>query len=32
VEFLTPKDRYQRWAEEQPALDALRKRLDLDLG
>ena len=32
VEFLTPKDRYQRWAEEKPALDALRKRLDLDLG
>ncbi len=32
VEFLTPKDRYYRWAEENPALDSLRKRLDLDLG
>ncbi len=32
VGFLTPKDRYQRWAEEKPALEDLRKRLDLDLG
>ena len=32
VEFLTPKDRYQSWAEENPALETMRKRLDLDLG
>ena len=30
--FLTPKDRYLKWAEENPALETLRKRLDLDLG
>jgi len=30
--FLTPKDRYQHWASENPALEELRKRLDLDLG
>ena len=30
--FLTPKDRYMKWAEENPALEVLRKRLDLDLG
>ena len=30
--FLSPKDRYTKWAEENPALEVLRKRLDLDLG
>ena len=30
--FLTPKDRYLKWAGENPALETLRKRLDLDLG
>ncbi|RPG81694.1 MAG: hypothetical protein CBC74_001215 [Crocinitomicaceae bacterium TMED114] len=30
--FLSPKDRYVKWAEENPALEVLRKRLDLDLG
>jgi hypothetical protein len=30
--FLTPKDRYLKWAVENPALETLRKRLDLDLG
>lgn len=30
--FLTPKDRYVKWASENPALETLRKRLDLDLG
>lgn len=30
--FLSPKDRYMKWAEENPALEVLRKRLDLDLG
>jgi hypothetical protein len=32
VEFLTPKDRYQSWVEENPALETMRRRLDLDLG
>lgn len=32
VAFLSPKDRYLKWAEENPALEVLRKRLDLDLG
>jgi hypothetical protein len=32
VEFLTPKDRYDQWASAQPALETLRKRLDLDLS
>lgn len=32
VQFLTPKDRYFRWAEEHPALETLRSRLDLDLS
>ncbi len=31
-EFLTPKDRYMRWAGERPSLETLRKRLDLDIG
>ena len=31
-EFLTPKDRYKRWAGENPSLETLRKRLDLDIG
>lgn len=30
--FLSPKDRYLRWAEENPALESLRNRLDLDLS
>ncbi|MDB4787312.1 hypothetical protein OAG26_01250 [Flavobacteriales bacterium] len=30
--FLTPKDRYKHWASENPALEELRVRLDLDLG
>ncbi len=30
--FLTPKDRYMKWAGENPALEVLRKRLDLDIG
>ena len=30
--FLTPKDRYQHWAADNPALEELRVRLDLDLG
>ena len=30
--FLSPKDRYMKWAGENPALEVLRKRLDLDLG
>lgn len=31
-EFLTPMDRYRKWAEANPALEQLRTRLDLDLG
>lgn len=30
--FLTPKDRYHHWASDNPALEELRVRLDLDLG
>lgn len=30
--FMTPKDRYVKWAQDNPALETLRKRLDLDLG
>ena len=30
--FMTPKDRYVKWAQDHPALETLRKRLDLDLG
>ena len=30
--FLSPKDRYMKWAGENPALEVLRKRLDLDIG
>jgi len=30
--FLTPKDRYQHWAADNPAVEELRIRLDLDLG
>jgi len=32
VEFITPKDRYVRWASENPALEVIRKRLDLDIS
>ena len=32
VEFITPKDRYLRWASENPALEVIRKRLDLDIS
>ena len=32
VAFLTPKDRYKGWESANPALEKLRKRLDLDLG
>ncbi len=31
-EFITPKDRYVRWASENPALEVIRKRLDLDIS
>ncbi|MBK13031.1 MAG: hypothetical protein CL849_05810 [Crocinitomicaceae bacterium] len=32
VEFIAPKDRYLRWASENPALEVIRKRLDLDIS
>ena len=32
TEFLTSKERYDRMVDRRPALDALRKRLDLDLS
>ena len=32
AEFLTSKDRYDRMVERRPALETLRKRLDLDLS
>ena len=32
VKFMTPKDRYVRWASENPALEVIRKRLDLDIS
>ena len=32
VEFIAPKDRYMRWASENPALEVIRKRLDLDIS
>ena len=32
VEFMTPKDRYVKWASEHPSLEVIRKRLDLDIG
>lgn len=31
-EFMTPMDRYRKWAEANPALERLRTRLDLDIG
>jgi len=32
AEFMTPKDRYVKWATEHPSLEVIRKRLDLDIG
>jgi len=32
AEFLTPRGRYMKWASENPSLEVIRKRLDLDLG
>ena len=32
AEFMTPKDRYVKWASEHPSLEVIRKRLDLDIG